>query len=208
MTRSRGKESLFVTAHGRNRSFKDGTLKVWDKYLDPTKPSADLNKYDLLILAKGYVLAKTYRTSIENIGEIKAVLEDGTAVDYVAFNEFGAYIKDFTAVAKRAVAIRFGRTASRTYLYGHSAGARIGRGMNYIAGVNKDADGRPTFDGMLLDDAASGLWAPVVMKDGRDVLLTTDAEKASFVPQIEVTYQLTRRCGAGQNSGLRVIELS
>jgi len=106
---------LFVTAHGRNRSFKDGTLKVWDKYLDPTKPSADLNKYDLLILAKGYALAKTYRTSIENIGEIKAVLEDGAAVDYVAFNESGAYIKDFAAVAKKAVANRLGRAASRTY---------------------------------------------------------------------------------------------
>jgi Alpha/beta hydrolase domain len=181
---------LFVTAHGRNRSFKDGTLKVWDKYFDPTKPSADLNKYDLLILAKGYALAKTYRTSIENIGEIKAVLEDGTAVDYVAFNESGAYIKDFAAVAKRAVANRLGRAASRTYLYGHSAGARIGRGMNYIAGVNKDADGKPTFDGMLLDDAASGLWAPVVMKGGHDMLLTTEAEKASFVPQLEVTHQI------------------
>ncbi len=78
---------LFITAHGRNRSFKEGTLKAWDKYFDPTKPSADLNKYDLLILAKGFALAKTYRTSVENIGEVNAILDDGTAVDYVAFNE-------------------------------------------------------------------------------------------------------------------------
>src|SRR5262249_6214344 len=181
---------LFVTAHGRNRSFKDGTLKPWGKYFDPAKPSADLNKYDLLILAKGFALAKTYRTSVEDIGEINAILDDGTAVDYVAFNESGAYIKDFAGVAKRAVAIRLGRPPSRTYLYGHSAGARIGRGMNYVAGVNRDADGKATFDGMLLDDAASGLWQPVVIKDGRDILLATEAEKANFVPQLEITHQI------------------
>jgi len=181
---------LFITAHGRNRSFKEGTLKAWDKYFDPTKPSADLNKYDLLILAKGFALAKTYRTSVENIGEVNAILDDGTAVDYVAFNESGAYIKDFAGVAKRAVALRLGRPPSRTYLYGHSAGARIGRGMNYVAGVNRDADGKATFDGMLLDDAASGLWQPVVIKNGRDILLATDAERASFVPQLEITHQI------------------
>ena len=181
---------LFVTAHGRNRSFKNGSLKVWNKYFDPANPSADLDKYDLLMLAKGYALAKTYRTSTEGIGEIQSVLDDGTAVDYVAFNESAAYIKDFAGVAKKAVANQLGRPASRTYLYGHSAGARVGRGMNYTAGINKDADGKPPFDGMLLDDAASGLWVPTVMKEGRDVLLATDAEKASFVPQIDVSHQI------------------
>ena len=181
---------LFVTAHGRGRSFKEGILKTWDRYFDPAAPAGDLNKFDMLMVMKGYALAKTYRTSVEGIGEIKATLEDGTAVDYVAFNESGAYIKDFAGVAKKAVANLLGRAPSRTYLYGHSAGARIGRGMNYVKGLNYDTDGKPTFDGMVLDDAATGLWAPVVMRDGQDVLFATEAEKASFVPQLEVTHQI------------------
>jgi hypothetical protein len=46
------------------------------------------------------------------------------------------------------------------------------------------------FDGFLLDDPAAGTWLPVVMKDGRDVLFSTDAEKAAFVPQLEVWHQM------------------
>src|SRR5262249_29507334 len=120
---------LWVTAHGRGRSLKEGQLKPWDRYLDRGKPLADLNKYDLLILAKGYALAKTYRTSTEGLGEISATLEDGTTVDYAAFNDSAAYIKDFAAVAKIAIERRLGRPPARTYFYGHSAGARIGRGI-------------------------------------------------------------------------------
>src|SRR5262245_5802269 len=176
---------LWVTAHGRGRAFKTGQLKPWDKYLDRTKPLADLNKYDLLILAKGYALAKTYRTSTEGLGEISTTLEDGTTVDYAAFNDSASYIKDFAVVAKIAVERRLGRAPARTYFYGHSAGARIGRGINYTAGLNRGANQRPFFDGLLLDDSAAGTWLPVVMKDGKDVLFTSEAEKAAFVPQIE-----------------------
>jgi len=179
---------LWVTAHGRGRAFKTGQLKPWDKYFDRTKPLADLNKYDLLILAKGYALAKTYRTSTEGLGEISATLEDGTTVDYAAFNDSASYIKDFAAVAKIAVERRLGRPPARTYFYGHSAGARIGRGINYTAGLNRGANQRPFFDGLLLDDSAAGTWLPVVMKDGKDVLFTSEAEKAAFVPQIEVSH--------------------
>src|SRR5262249_56713709 len=100
---------LWVTAHGRGRAFKTGQLKPWDKYLDRTKPLADLNKYDLLILAKGYALAKTYRTSTEGLGEISATLEDGTAVDYAAFNDSASYIKDFAVLANIAGELRIGR---------------------------------------------------------------------------------------------------
>ena len=39
------------------------------------------------MLAKGYALAKTRRTSSEGLGEIIATLEDGTTVDYAAFND-------------------------------------------------------------------------------------------------------------------------
>src|SRR5262245_3857531 len=179
---------LWVTAHGRGRAFKTGQLKPWDKYLDRSNPLADLNKYDLLILSKGYALAKTYRTSTEGLGEISATLEDGTVIDYAAFNDSASYIKDFAAVAKIAVERRLGRAPARTYFYGHSAGARIGRGINYTAGLNRGADQKPFFDGLLLDDSAAGTWLPVVMKDGKNVLFNTDAEKAAFVPQLEVSH--------------------
>jgi len=69
----------------------------------------------------------------------------------------------------------------------------MGRGLNYTPGLNSGrdgVDGRPAFDGLLLDDAAAGGWLPVVMKDGRDVLFSTDAEKARFVPQIDITHQM------------------
>src|SRR5262249_7799495 len=179
---------LWVTAHGRGRAFKTGQLKPWDKYLDRSKPLADLNKYDLLILAKGYALAKTYRTSTEGLGEIIAKLENGTPGDYAAFNDSASYIMDFAALAKNAVERRLGRAPARTYFYGHSAGARIGRGINYTSGLNRGHDGKPVFDGFLLDDSAAGTWLPVVMKDGRDVLFGSEAERAAFAPQLEVTH--------------------
>jgi hypothetical protein len=181
---------MWVMVHGRGRSFKEGNLKAWDRNLDPADPVRDLDRYDRLILAKGYALAKTHRTSSEGLGEIKATLEDGTNVDYAAFNDSHRYVMDFTAVAENLIARRLGRAPSRTYFYGHSAGARMGRGLNYTPGLNVGKDGKPIFDGILADDGAAGGWLPVVFKDGKDVLLTTDAAKAAFVPQIDVSHQM------------------
>ncbi|HEV2986349.1 MAG TPA: hypothetical protein VGX46_18255, partial [Vicinamibacterales bacterium] len=132
---------------------------------------------------------KTHRTTTENRGEITARLEDGTSVDYIAFNDTARYIIDFTEVAKKAIGARLG-PATRTYFYGHSAGARIGRALNYAAGLNVGRDGRRLFDGLLNDDPAAGTWYPVVMKGGRDVLFTTDAAKAAFVPQFDIVHQM------------------
>jgi hypothetical protein len=192
---------MWLTAHGRGRSFVDGSLRPWNRNLDPGDPLRGLDKYDRLILAKGYALAKTYRstpgtpetpreTSAKQPGEVISTLEDGTTVDYAAFNDSANYLKDFSEVARRILAGRLGSAPQRTYFYGHSAGARIGRGINYTSGLNRGRDGRNVFDGFLLDDPAAGTWLPVVMKDGRDVLLSTDAEKAAFVPQLEVWHQM------------------
>ena len=144
-------------------------------------PLGDLDKYERLILAKGYTLIKTYRstpaappdvprTNSTKPAEIIARLEDGTTVEYAAFNDSANYLKDFADVARRILERRLGRAPRRTYFYGHSAGARIGRGINYTSGLNRGPDGRTAFDGFLLDDPAAGTWLPVVMKDGRDVL--------------------------------------
>ncbi len=181
---------LWVTAHGRDRSFRNGRLRIWNRYYDATDPIAMFDKIDRVMLAKGYALAKTMRTSQQGIGEVIATLENGTVVDFAAFNDNAAIIKDFTLVAENAVQKRLGRKPSRTYLYGHSAGARIARSINYTPGLNADARGQPIFDGYLLDDSATGLWLPVVMRDGEDVLFASDEEKASFRPQVELVHQM------------------
>jgi hypothetical protein len=188
--RSAWNGKMWVTAHGRGTSFKQGQLKVWNKYVNPANPIEGLDRYDLLMVSKGYALVKTRRTSTEGLGEILTTLEDGSTVDYAAFNDTVRYIMDFADVAKAIVADRLGRPASRVYLYGHSAGARIGHAVNYAPGLNVGRDGSRFFDGILADDPAAGTWYPVVMKDGKDVLLSSAAEKAAFVPQIDVAHQM------------------
>ena len=188
--RSAWNGKLWVTVHGRGASFKEGQLKPWNKNVDPADPLRDLNKYDREMLSKGYALAKTRRTSSEGLGEIIATLEDGSTVDYAAFNDSANYIKDFAEVAEKAIQTRLGQTPRRTYFYGHSAGARIGRGINYTPGLNKGRDGQPFFDGILADDGAAGGWLPVLMKDGRDVLFATAQDKSAFVPQIDISHQM------------------
>jgi hypothetical protein len=181
---------MFVTVHGRGTSFKQGSLKAWDKNLNTADPLRDLDKYERLMVAKGYALVKTRRTSAEGLGEIKSTLEDGTVVDFAAFNDTTHYIMDFADVARKAIVGRLGQAPRLTYLYGHSAGARIGHDVNYTPGLNVGRDGKRFFDGILADDAAAGTWLPVQMKNGKDVLFTTEAEKAAFVPQIDVSHQM------------------
>jgi hypothetical protein len=181
---------MFVTVHGRGASFKEGGLKAWNKNLVPADPLSDLNKYDKQMLEKGYALVKTRRTTAEGLGEVIATLEDGSTVDYAAFNDSAAYIKDFTELAENTITRRLGQAPRRTYFYGHSAGARIGRGINYTQGLNTGRDGKVLFDGILADDGAAGGWLPVTMKDGKDVLFATDADKAAFVPQIDISHQM------------------
>ncbi len=181
---------LWVTAHGRDRSFRNGRLKIWNRYYDPNNPLAAFDKIDRVMLAKGYALAKTMRTSEQGIGEVIAILEDGRVVDFAAFNDNAAIIKDFAIVAENALQNRLGRKPSRTYLYGHSAGARIARSINYTPGLNADTRGHSIFDGYLLDDSATGLWLPVVMRNGNDVMFASVEDKAAFRPQVELVHQM------------------
>jgi len=188
--RSAWNGKMWVTAHGRGTSFKQGQLKVWSRYVNAANPIEGLDRYDLLMVTKGYALVKTRRTSTEGLGEIVTTLEDGSTVDYAAFNDTSRYVMDFADVAKKIVGDRLGQPPSRVYLYGHSAGARIGHAANYAPGLNVGRDGKRFFDAVLADDPAAGTWYPVVMKDGKDVLFSTDAEKAAFVPEIDVAHQM------------------
>ena len=180
---TRWNHKVFIMVHGRGVSFKDGSLKPWNRNAD------DLDKYDRFLIEKGYAIVKTHRSTVENIGEITAMLEDGTTVDYIAFNDTAHYVMDFADVAKKMLETRLG-DVRRTYFYGHSAGARIGRGLNYTPGLNVNRDGKRFFDGFLNDDPAAGTWYPVVMKNGKDVLLMNDADKEAFVPQLDVVHQM------------------
>jgi hypothetical protein len=181
---------IFITVHGRGRSFKEGNLKAWDKNFNAATPLGDLDRYERMMVAKGYAVVKTNRTSSEGLGEISTTLEDGSTVDSIAFNDSARYIMDFTEVARALLLKRLGRAPVHVYMYGHSAGARIGHSINYTPGLNVGRDGKRFFDGLLLDDPAAGTWYPVVMKDGKDALLTTAAAKAAFVPQIDVAHQM------------------
>jgi hypothetical protein len=180
---------MWVMVHGRGRSFKRGNLRAWDKNLDREDPVRDINKYEKLLLSKGYAVVKSHRTSDTLGGDVKVMLDDGTFYPEKNLNDNARYILDFALLAQRAIQKRMGRAPARTYFYGHSAGGRIGRSLNYVPGLNRGPEGRPVFDGILADDSATGLWLPVVMKDGHDVLFAADAEKAGFVPMLEVTHQ-------------------
>src|SRR5206468_11854345 len=101
---------IWVTVHGRGTSFKQGQLKNWNAFINPAKPLEGLDRYDLQMVSKGYALVKTRRTSTEGLGEIITTLEDGSTVDYAAFNDTARYIMDFAEVANKIIAARSGRT--------------------------------------------------------------------------------------------------
>lgn len=191
---------MWVTVHGRGRSFKRGSLKAWNKNLDAANAAGDLDKYEQLIVAKGYALVKTHRTSETLGGDVEVTLEDGTVYPERNLNDNAQYIIDFALLAEQLLQKRLSKAPARVYFYGHSAGGRIGRTLNYVPGLNRRADGRHVFDGILADDSATGLWLPVVMKDGTDVLFGSDAEKAAFVPQLEVTHQLYNAESPGEKA--------
>ncbi len=191
---------MWVMVHGRGQSFKRGNLKAWNKNLDPADPLADIDKFERVMLSKGYVVVKTHRTSETLGGDITVTLDDGTFYPERNLNDNAQFILDFAQVAKKTLQKRLGKAPLRTYFYGHSAGGRIGRSINYTPGLNKGADGKAVFDGILADDSATGLWLPVVMKDGKDVLFATDAEKVAFVPQLEVSHQMYNSESPGEKA--------
>ena len=187
--RSAWNGKMWVTVHGAS-----GTTEIpWDGF-DPR-----LSSYDEQMLSRGYVLVKTRRTANADgftrapkqpPTGIATVLENDKVFDHAGFNDTHRYVMDFTIVAENLIKKRLGQAPARTYFYGHSAGARIGRGLNYVAGLNKGPDGKPMFDGIFVDDSAAGTWLPVLMKSGQDVLFTTEAEKAAMVPQLEIVHQM------------------
>ncbi|MDX1500501.1 MAG: alpha/beta hydrolase domain-containing protein, partial [Woeseiaceae bacterium] len=95
--------------------------------------------------------------------------------------------------AQRVLADRLGRAPDYTYWYGHSGGARLGKLVNYNhyrTGANTGTDGEPVIDGIIVDDSGAGLYLPHVYRDGEDILFATAADRAAFVPMLEIAHQL------------------
>ena len=93
-------------------------------------------------------------------------------------------------LAENLLKARLGQEPSRTYWYGHSSGARPGRLLNYAPGLNRDANGKPIIDGVLAGDSGAGMWQPVLIRNGKDVLFSTPEDRARFVKQIDTSHLL------------------
>ena len=180
---------MWLTAHGAGVSFKRGTLEPWDQNLDPTDPFAGISNYERLMLAKGFAVAKTRRSTHKDEGDVAVTLEDGSTV-LRNVTEQPRLIMGFGKVAENVLAKRLGKTPTHTYWYGHSSGARPGRLLNYAPGVNRDSDGSPIIDGVLAGDSGAGLWVPILYQGGEDVLFGTAADRERFVEQIDLSHML------------------
>jgi hypothetical protein len=179
---------LFVTAHGAGAYGAVGTLI-------PRNPNADFhpltnhNRYVGLMLDRGYAVAHTMRSSQQDGGDVAVTLDDGTNLPKNNVSSHAGFIIGFTRIAENVVQKKLGRKSARTYFYGFSAGAFLGRLVHYQPSFNKADDGRPLFDGFLIDDAGGGMWLPVLKVDGKDTLFVGE-DKLRFVPQIDLTHQL------------------
>ena len=181
---------LWVSVHGMGRSFREGSMKSWDKQFDPAKPTGDIHKFEKVMLAKGYTVAIHRRNSYATQGldgDYSVTLDDGTVLEGRNTGEAPELIYHFTSLARNYIKDKLGRTPSRIYWYGKSGGARLGRLVSF-QGTNLDEHGKPLFDGILVDDSGAGLWLPIVMKDGKNVVFENKAVKDRFVKTIEVAH--------------------
>jgi len=183
---------LFVTVHGSSGSFRQGTLKPWNKLLDPSQPLGDISKYERLMLDKGYAIAKTRRNA-STTGDYPVLLDDGDILEGWNLNTHTGFILDLVQLAENLLKDRLGEKPLRTYWYGHSSGGMIGRLINYKPGENFDESGEPIIDGFLNDDSGGGRYLPVVEENGKDVLLVTEKDRQRFVKTIEIPHQLFMR---------------
>ncbi len=179
---------LFVTVHGSGGSFRQGTLKPWNKLLDPSQPLGDISKYERLMLDKGYAIAKTRRNASTQ-GDYPVLLDDGDILEGWNLNTHTGFILDLVQLAENLLKDRLGVKPLRTYWYGHSAGGMLGRLINYKPGENFDESGEPIIDGFLNDDSGGGRYLPVVEENGKDVLLVTEKERQRFTKTIEIPHQ-------------------
>jgi hypothetical protein len=180
---------LFVTAHGAGSYGAVGALVPRDPDAK-FNPLADVNRYVGLMIDKGYAVVHTMRSSDRTRGDVTVTLEDGTKLSNYNLSSHSGLITSWGQLARSLISKRLGAAPKKIYFYGHSAGGFLGRQINYQPGANQDVDGKPFFDGFLIDDAGGGLWLPKLIVDDKDVLFTTAEERQRFTKQIDITHML------------------
>src|SRR5262245_19018181 len=165
-----------------------GTLRPRDPAAK-FNPLQNVNRYVTLMMDKGYAVAHTMRSSDRTRGDVSVTLEDGTIVKNNLSSHAGL-ITSWTKLVRNLISKKQGSMPTRTYFYGHSAGGFLGRLINYQPGANADADGKPIFDGFLLDDAGGGLWLPKLVVNNNDTLFVSDQDRQRFIKQIDITHVL------------------
>jgi len=185
---------LFVMVHGSGGSFRRGSMRAWDKIYNSAQPFRDVTKYEKAMLDKGYAVARTRRNADRFVaGDFNAVLDTGEKWSDLNVNLVPELILDEVRLAGNLLKDRLGRKPTRNYWYGHSAGAYMALAMNYMQTMgespNKEPDGSNLITGFLADDPGGGLFVPVLMKNGQDVLLRKPEEKAKFIKTIVVAHQ-------------------
>jgi hypothetical protein len=115
-------KKLFVTVHGRSGSFFGGTLKAWNKNLDPADPLGDLNGYERVMLDQGYAVAKTRRNAGAasgdpglGPGDYSVVLDDGEIVQGRNLNIHADLLLDMIRLSENLLKDRLGEKPLRTY---------------------------------------------------------------------------------------------
>lgn len=186
---------LFVTAHGAGSYGSVGTLMPRDPQAD-FNALLNINRFAGLLIDKGYAVAHTLRSADRVGGDVTAALEDGSTLK-VNVSTHAGFIVSFAKSAENMLQAKLGRKPAKTYFYGFSAGAFLGRVVQYHPGFNRDDDGGSMFDGFILDDAGGGDFRPFMMVDGKDVILASDEDKRRFVPQIDISHELD----AGEGDG-------
>jgi hypothetical protein len=180
---------LYVTAHGAGSYGEIGNLVERDPKAK-FNPHQNVNRYVTLMMDRGYAVAHTMRSADRIRGDVTVTLEDGTALKGFNLSSHAGLLISWTELARNLINQRIGSRPKRIYFYGHSAGGFWGRQVNYQPGANVDSDGKPLFDGFLLDDAGSGLWLPKLVVDGKDLLFSTEDARRSFAKQIDTSHAL------------------
>ena len=182
---------LFVTVHGGTGSFRSGSRKPWDQNFDPAEPMGDLNKYEKAMLAKDYAVAVTKRNgAATSPGDFSVTLDNGDLWPDQNIGLVPELILDMVRLTGNFLLDRLGQKPTRTYWYSFSGGSMLGSLLNYMSEVNIDHDGTPVVDGFIWDDMAGGLFLPVLMENGEDVLFRTQQDRVHFAKTIEVAHQL------------------
>ena len=181
---------LFVLVHGSGGSFRRGSMKAWDQIYSAEKPFGDVTKYEKAMLAKGYAIARTRRNADRFVaGDFSAVLDSGEVWPDLNVNLIPELILEEVRLVGNFLQDRLGRKPSRNYWYGHSAGAYSALALNYQQDANKEPDGSNLITGFIADDPGGGLFVPMLVKNGQDVLLRTAEERSKFIKTIVIAHQ-------------------